>query len=208
MDRWFQEQLVAEIPNLRKYAQILTKGKANVSADDVLQDTLVAAMDGWMGFTKDTNMRGWTLTIMRHAFLRLVQKRNRHAAISFDDEAFPEALMPTVTPDLSALFLADAARLLAILPEDQRLAVHLRCVQGLSIAETAERLGVEPGTVKSRIHRARARIRDVLDAGDLPTKIRHQAIRANKAVVQFQERCDRSDRSVPAPAQPKGMFRR
>jgi RNA polymerase sigma-70 factor (ECF subfamily) len=82
------------------------------------------------------------------------------------DEAGPVA-DPAGDPARVAAQRADLARALDSLPPDQRAAVLLVDAEGLDYADAAEVLGVAPGTIASRLSRARATLRRALDEGDV-----------------------------------------
>lgn len=147
-------------------------------ADDVTQDAFLRAYrsidtfhnDGGIGF------RSWLLRIASNRALDVLRARQRRPAESLDaamddDESnwAPEdpgesPLEFTVRGDLAGHLEWALGRI----PPDQRIVVILSDIQGHSYDEIAEITGVAPGTVKSRLHRARARLRVILqESGEL-----------------------------------------
>lgn len=170
MDLWFEQELSALLPVLHVHAFRLTRCNRQW-ADDLVQDTVVNAIIGSHRFTQGTNMRAWLKTIMRHVFsnhLAVIDRERGNISLD-DDPDFAEALA-SVPPDISGLLLDDADRLLSLLPEEQRQAVVLTCVHGMSVDDAAEQLGVPVGTIKTRIHRARIRMTKALQADNLPAR--------------------------------------
>lgn len=199
MDLWFERELSALLPVLHVHAFRLTR-RNRQWADDLVQDTVVNAILGSHRFTQGTNMRAWLKTIMRHVFSDHLKAINRERVnISLDDDPdFAEALA-SVPPDISGLLLDDADRLLSLLPEEQRQAVVLTCVHGMSVDDAADQLGVPAGTIKTRIHRARVRMTKALQADKLPARTHNvrshcpMTVSVNDPVSRYPE-----DKSLPA----------
>ncbi len=139
------------------------------SAEDAAQEAFLSAFRS-LGRMRGPTVRAWLLRIASNACIDEIRRRQRQPQLSLDaspdDGASGRKLDP---PDPAAgpeqmvlrFELLDALRSeLLRLPADQRLAVVLCDVEGLSYAEIAATLGSSVGTVKSRISRGRARLRD------------------------------------------------
>ena len=135
-------------------------------AQDLVQDVLLRVQRGLATY-QPGSMEAWLSRITTNAFLDRVrrQKRRPTDALPEDD---PDRVLP---PSQSAADALDATVLpahlqqaLADLPEDYRAAVVLCDVLGFSYEEIAESLDVPVGTVRSRIHRGRARLRAAVEA--------------------------------------------
>jgi RNA polymerase sigma-70 factor (ECF subfamily) len=168
-DERFERHVVPEIEVLLRVAQNLTRNRAE--AEDLVQDTLVRAYRA-IGTFDGRHPRAWLLTILRNTHIN----RNRRRRPELLDD--PDRTMETVadtstsgeTPEglvVGATFDAVVEDALAQLPDDFRRTIVLVDIEGLTYAEAAEVLGVPVGTVMSRIHRARHRIRDRLTAAGL-----------------------------------------
>lgn len=131
-------------------------------AEEVLQDTMLAVWQGAGRFRGECRVRTWLLTIARfraiNVFHRQIAPSSRNTP--FDDEAQRIVAHPNTLGKY--LDLNDA---LSALPEAQRETVELVFYHGLSLEETALVLQVATGTVKSRLHRAKNRLRGLMDAG-------------------------------------------
>jgi RNA polymerase sigma-70 factor (ECF subfamily) len=154
----FTHRIEAAIPALRRYARALTRDVD--MADDLVQDTLVRALRSEHLFQGE-EVRSWLYTIMTNL------NRNRRRSL-----ARRPVLMPLGDEDVadasgSPTGLRDIERALTTLSEDQRAALLLVTLEGLSYRETAEVQGVAIGTVMSRLARARAQIKAYLD-GERP----------------------------------------
>jgi RNA polymerase sigma-70 factor (ECF subfamily) len=155
----FRQSIEATIPALRRYARALTRD-AEI-ADDLVQDTLVRALRSEHLF-HGGDIRSWLYTILTNLNRNRLRSLARRPTISLigDDDAPDMA-----GPESGA---RDIGRALASLVEDQRAALLLVVLEGLSYREVAEVQGVPIGTVMSRLARARAQIRAYLD-GERPT---------------------------------------
>lgn len=153
------------------------------AAADATQDTFIAAYRNLNRF-RGGMFRAWLLRIATNTCYDVLRSRQRRPAVSLDAGYEDEAAGPRLdlpdpgeSPDEAVLRreLAQALeRGIAQLPEDQRIVVILSDVQGLAYEEIAAVTSTNLGTVKSRLSRARARLRDILRAGELlPSKFRH-----------------------------------
>jgi RNA polymerase sigma-70 factor (ECF subfamily) len=137
---------------------------AAAEADDVVQDAFVQAYAALPRFRMGAEFRPWLLTIVRNLTRNNLRARGRRAA----REAFAAATWPVGDVEDEAIGAVRRDRLLGAvrrLPEDLREVVACRYLLELSEAETATALGLPGGTVKSRLHRALARLRE--EVGDV-----------------------------------------
>ena len=155
-----QASIVEHIPGLRRYARALT-GDA-WAADDLVQDTLERACSRWRLWLAGSDLRAWLFTLMHNLFIsqvRVVQRRTSAGqAVDIDDVAH-EMRAPGAALGLQL----DLQRCLLRLPLEQRAVLLLVCVEEMGYAEVAKVTGVPLGTVMSRLSRARARMRELLD---------------------------------------------
>jgi RNA polymerase sigma-70 factor (ECF subfamily) len=154
----FRQGVEAAIPPLRRYARALTRDAD--AADDLVQDTLVRALRSEHLF-HGGDIRKWMYTILTNL------NRNRLRSL-----ARRPGTLPLDEHDAAAMSGPDAGgrdieRALATLTDDQRAALLLVVLEGLSYREVAEVQGVPIGTVMSRLARARAQIKAFLD-GERP----------------------------------------
>jgi RNA polymerase sigma-70 factor (ECF subfamily) len=140
---------------LRRYARSLVRDEAQ--AEDLVQDTLVRAYEGRSSFHSGGNLRGWLLSILHNTFIddRRRQasefRRLEQAAAFVDTEAPPEQESRVRLQQVQAAFMS--------LPDEQRAALHLVAIEGLSYQEAANALKIPVGTLMSRLGRARAALR-------------------------------------------------
>jgi len=154
----FKKSVEATVPALRRYARALTRD-ADV-ADDLVQDTLVRALRSEHLF-HGGEVRSWLYTILTNL------NRNRLRSLARRPMLLP--LDDNDTTDLTGPEAGgrDIERALGTLVEDQRSALLLVVLEGLTYREVAEVQGVPIGTVMSRLARARVQIKNYLD-GERP----------------------------------------
>lgn len=152
-----RDAIVAEIPRLRRYAQALTGRSGN--CDDLVQDTLERALTKWPLWRRGSNLRAWLFSIMHNVFVNQIRKPQLVEYRA--EEEMPEpAERPTQGDNLA---LRDLERALAQLSIEHREVLLLVALEELSYDEVAHVLGVPPGTVMSRLSRARLRLQSLLE---------------------------------------------
>lgn len=148
-------------------------------AEDVTQETFLhlwQSLGSWRG---DCGARTWVLRIARNAALDLVRSRQirQTLPLTVTDENGEEVPLdvpddsPDAAPDaayLRSLEIREVRAAIAALPPDQREILTLRDIQELSYAELSDLLGLPPGTVKSRLFRAREALKKILIERNIP----------------------------------------
>lgn len=158
---------------LRYQARIVNYASAMVhdagAAEDVAQETFVRAWRGLGRFRGESAFKTWLYRIATNVARTHLDRRGRHARIgdrSLDDETEPlqGADVPSPAPDAETSLVRreEIDRALAELPDELRVALVLRDVEGLDYKEIAGVTGAPIGTVESRIFRARRRLRTLL----------------------------------------------
>ena len=140
---------------LLRTVRMLSGGEHDPEA--IVQDVWLDVMRGAATYRGDGAVRAWLSTIVRRRINSTWRARDSrpHTLVAY----VPETSTASETLDDNVILRAQLRGLLAGLPADQRDAVWLVDVVGLPIEEVAHRLGVPVGTVKSRCHRGRARLR-------------------------------------------------
>jgi len=143
-------------------------------AEDATQDAFIRAWGAIDSF-RGGQVRPWLLRIATNRAYDLLRSKSRRPAESLDSQPFeiepewtsqaPGAEQPETFATRSELS-AHLEHALAVLPEDQRLAIILSDVQGYAYEEIAEVMNVAVGTIKSRISRGRSRLRAVLQGSE------------------------------------------
>lgn len=160
--RMFAQYVLPEVEVLLRVAMSLTTQRAD--AEDLVQDTLLRAYRA-VGRFDGRHPRAWLLTIMRHA--EVSRRRQRRPRLLDDPDTELERLAPArdATPEelvVDTTFDEAVDAAFTALPLRDQQVVRLVHVDGLSYAEAAQVLDVPKGTVMSRLHRARKRIRNQL----------------------------------------------
>lgn len=167
-DEAFERFVLPELEVMLRVALSMTRNPTD--AEDLVQDTLVRAYRGIGGFD-GRYPRAWLLTILRNTQINRV--RRRRPSLLRDPETATQ-LLESQEPAGSAedvvvgqAFDATVEDAFTHLPQRFRQVVELVDLDGLAYQEAADVLGVPVGTVMSRLHRARARIRARLSAAGL-----------------------------------------
>lgn len=161
--------LAVHVPRLRRYARALTGDR--FAADDLVQDTLERALSRPWLFRIGTRLDSWLLTIMHNIFVSQMRQPGNRSAVVPLDEQIEE--LPIAANESNGLLLRDLDRALARLPLEQREVLLLVGLEELSYEETAKILDIPPGTVMSRLSRARDRLRALLAGDDnAPVKLK------------------------------------
>lgn len=167
----FRQQLLVTIPRLRRYARSLAFDPA--AADDLVQTTLERALAHWHQFDQRRDILVWTLSILHNAFMDERRREKRMQAMEVEGRHAVDELQAPATDVGLRLDLVAALGRLSV---EQREPLLLVTLEQLSYAECAEVLHIPIGTVMSRISRARAALRDILD-GRSPQTARGSGLR-------------------------------
>lgn len=144
-------------------------------AEDITQQTFLSALENLDRFRGDASFGTWLMRIATHAALKVLRKRAGLDTVSLDENTEPDADGRIPRPEFVADWKESPERLvrrretrdlieraLAELDEKHRLVFLLRDVEGLSVRETAEILGITEANVKVRLLRARLALRERL----------------------------------------------
>ena len=169
-----REAMLAAIPSLRAFAISLTR-----NTDDLVQEAIVRAWRNIEKFQPGTSMNAWLFTILRNSFYSQHRKAKREVE---DPDGFYAARLGAPPDQNAKCDLQDMLTALAKLPLDQREALILVAAEGLSYEDAAQVCGVAIGTIKSRAHRARERLAQLLglhDAEDFgPDRVTQAALQS------------------------------
>lgn len=136
-------------------------------AEDIVQEAYVRAFASLGAFRGDSSLATWLSRIVINEALGRLRKRRRTVAMPEPQaEIIQFPLNPSDDPERTMAqrqILKLVERATDSLPDVYRTVFVARVIEGLSIEETADLLGVRPETVKTRLHRARALVRKALD---------------------------------------------
>ena len=156
-----QRQIVDLLPRLRRLARVLARNP--VDADDLVQATVERALVHQDQWRPGTRLDSWMFRIMKNAWIDESRSRTRRGRVFAPEEQGDNIGMDGVALVEARLAAADVEKAMARLPDEQRLAVALVLVDGLSYKEAAEVLEVPQGTLTSRLVRGRMALLADLD---------------------------------------------
>ena len=140
-----------------------------LEAEDLVQETYARALGAAERFEPGSNLKAWLFRILRNAFIDRRRRSQREGSLPFveapdaDGEPVEPALGELQLDQIRALVAEDVATAVHALPESFRTVILLD-LEGMTEAEVANVLGCATGTVKSRLWRARAALRERLAA--------------------------------------------
>lgn len=140
---------------LREARQIL---RHREDAEEAVQEAMLRAWRNQESCRTPGTPLPWLVQITRNEALRVAARRQRRLASEVAEEV-PERIVATESGVDRMLESVATEQALRVLRPDERTLIHLRYVEDLTQGEVAARLGVPEGTVKVRLHRARARLR-------------------------------------------------
>lgn len=159
----FRRELVSLLPRLRRFAMALAGTRD--TAEDLLQSAVEKALRNWASFEKGRRLDSWVFKIMQNLWLD-TKRSNAHAPVltgeTLDMVGEDGRDVVAARQELSVVRAAFAS-----LPEDQRAALALVVLKGMTYAEAASVMDVPIGTVMSRLARARAAIASKVNGGVL-----------------------------------------
>lgn len=158
----FQEAIIAALPRLRAHALGLARNRAD--AEDLVQGAVANALAARRRFEPGTDFAAWSNRILRNRVISGVRQRRRRAELG-GGVAPPWVAAAIGPPHEDRIALRELGGLLGRLPARSREALLLVSVQGLAYEEVAAAQGCTVGTAKSRVFRARQRLRAWLLGG-------------------------------------------
>lgn len=157
MDRSAEDirgQVVQLLPRLRRFAAALTGSVAD--GDDLVQDTVERALKNLHQWEPGTRLDNWMFRIAKNRFIDTRRSHTRSGVIAAEvPEDAPSVASDGARAADARLMLADALSALRDLPMEQRAALVLVTIEGMSYRDAADILQIPIGTLTSRIARAR-----------------------------------------------------
>jgi len=155
------------------YPQAMKLTRNRTEAEDLLQETAAKAFAGFHGFRDGTNLGGWLYRILLNTHISGYRKQQRRPAQWLTDEITDGHLVAAARPSSTGLRSAedqvlamlgdtDVREAMRQLPEKLRTAVYYADIEGRRFKEIAAITDVPIGTVMSRLHRGRHRLRSLL----------------------------------------------
>ncbi|MDH4124015.1 MAG: sigma-70 family RNA polymerase sigma factor [Gammaproteobacteria bacterium] len=146
-------------PDMYRYAAWLCRDK--VIAEEVVQESMLRAWKSLDALREDAAARSWLLTIVRRENARYFE-RNRLETVDIDNLTAAQSALLATQPDDD---LGDMRAAIYALDDDYREPLVLQVLMGYSTNEIAEQMGIQQGAVLTRLHRARAKLREKMQTG-------------------------------------------
>ena len=171
LERRFTQDALPLLDQLYGAAMKMTRNPQD--AQDLVQETFLKAFAAFASFEDGTNLKAWLYRIMTNSYINTYRKKQREPFLGVVEDLEDWQLGGAESTTAQSTRSAEAEAIdrtpdavvsdaLNALPEDFRLAVYLADVEGFSYQEIADIADVPIGTVMSRLHRGRARLRKTL----------------------------------------------
>lgn len=156
----FEEELIALEGKLRSYAYLLFPQRED--AEDLIQETLLKALENRERYNENVNFKGWLYTIMHNIFINICKSKRYCMFLSLSDgNAGAEMVQAMEFADDEYSF-KEVCQVIDELPENLRVVVSMR-LKGFKYLEIANRTGIPIGLVKSRIFYGKKKLKEMLD---------------------------------------------
>ncbi|WP_075691394.1 sigma-70 family RNA polymerase sigma factor [Corynebacterium sphenisci] len=167
----FEAEALPYLDQLYGAALRMTRNPAD--AEDLVQEAYMKAFQGFGSYRPGTNLKAWLYRILTNAYINHYRRAKRRPAEYATDDITDHQIAETASHHSSGLRSAETEalellpdeeikRALMELSEDYRMAVYYADVEGLPYKEIAEIMGTPIGTVMSRLHRGRKKLRESL----------------------------------------------
>ncbi|HEV2503743.1 MAG TPA: sigma-70 family RNA polymerase sigma factor [Mesorhizobium sp.] len=173
--------IVELVPAFRAFARTFCRNPND--ADDLVQETLVKALNSFDSFEPNTRLKSWMFTIMRNTFYKRIKVYIREAPGSIDCVAARPRIEATQEWSVRGREIHEAINRL---PQPYREVLMLAGVMGESYEETAKICGCAVGTVKSRLNRARQHLLEELGETS-PDTLMEQSKRFSSPLFQADD---------------------
>jgi RNA polymerase sigma-70 factor, ECF subfamily len=172
----FASDVLEHLPRLKRYARSLRRDLGQ--SDDLVQETIMRALENAHLYRHDTYLCGWLVTIMHNLHVNGVRSQSRGPTFVSDEIIGTLGRAPTQEAPVE---LHEIRRAVARLPPAQREPLLLHWLYGFKYEEVAKKMGIPHGTVQSRISRARKTLRTMLDEPNSGLGLAHRTARYDRA---------------------------
>ncbi|WP_425408781.1 RNA polymerase sigma factor [Hyphococcus sp.] len=155
------EELNDVMPALQRFAMSLTRNQE--AAEDLVQDSIERALRKAHYYEPGTNFRSWMFTLCRRLFLNQIRKqKSQGVSVELDDS--PQAKIAEPASQESSYEFHEVMEHFDKLPERDRDVISLIAIEGMKYTEAAKKLKTPVGTIRSRLSRARTRLKEMTEA--------------------------------------------
>lgn len=155
-----RQEIIEHLPRLRRFAYALTGARAD--ADDLLQATVERLLE--RGAPKDADLRKWSFRICKNIWIDEIRSRKVRVTAAVSGKLGGGEQVDGERIAMDKIAFAEVNEAMNALPNEQRAAISLVALEGMSYAEAAAALDAPIGTIMSRIARARKALADALSA--------------------------------------------
>ncbi len=160
----FEAEVLPHVDRLFRLAMWFERNRAE--AEDLVQETMMQALQSFHRFQPGTNCRAWLTTILQNVRNNRRRARNRSPLVDDPEDRIGQAV-PFVPPVPEQLTDEEILAALARIPAQFQEVILLSDVQQLTYKEIADALDIPLGTVMSRLHRGRGLLRGELAAAEI-----------------------------------------
>ena len=153
-------ELIQETDRLEKFAYRLTHNKSD--ADDLVQATLLRAIEKKHLFKEGTNLYSWISKVMYNLFVSKYRRKTKFET-QYDPEPYLEKQSVKAHQEIN-MEIQEVQEAIDELSDDHKDILVMICIKGMRYAEVSEKLQIPVGTVRSRLSRARESLQDLLSA--------------------------------------------
>jgi len=151
------ERIVELLPRLRRFARSLSRNQSD--ADDLVQSVVERAWRNLAQLKPGASLASWMFGIMKNAWVDNLRTRQRRGEVALPEDSGEHPAVSPVDTDTNLWAVSEAMNKL---PEEQRLAIALVLVEGMSYKEASEVLEIPMGTLTSRLARGRTALATAL----------------------------------------------
>ncbi|WDI31060.1 sigma-70 family RNA polymerase sigma factor [Hyphococcus flavus] len=161
-----KDELTEILPALHRFALSLTRNQER--AEDLVQDSVERALRKASYYQPGTNFRSWMFTLCRRLFLNQIRKQKTQGVhVDIDDS--PQSTFAAAPSQESACEYREVMEQFEKLPERDQDLISLVAVDGMKYADAARKMKTPVGTIRSRLSRARTRLKDMSTAAPRKT---------------------------------------
>lgn len=156
----FERELISLQGKLRSYAYLLFPQKED--AEDLIQETLLKALENRERYNENVNFKGWLYTIMHNTFINICKSKKYCLFLSMSDGNVVAEMAKSMEFADDEYGFKEVYQVIEELPDNLREVVLMR-LKGFKYLEIANHTGIPIGLVKSRIFYGKKRLKEMLD---------------------------------------------
>lgn len=156
----FERELIALQGKLRSYAYLLLPQKED--AEDLIQETLLRALENRERYNENVNFKGWLYTIMHNTFINICKAKKYCLFLSMSDGNAGAEIAQAMEFADDEYSYKEVCQVIDELPENLRVVITMR-LKGFKYLEIANHTGMPIGLVKSRLFYGKKKLKEMLE---------------------------------------------